>query len=172
MGMDVYGKKPTAPSGEYFRNNVWWWRPLANYILEVAPAPLTRKCHSWHSNDGAGLGAADARTLAVILQDELDSGRCQIYADAYEAKRKSIPPIMCEICQGSGVRSDSVGVENKQPTRRIEDPEHPRFGQIGWCNGCDGVGTRPSWDAAYPFSAENVREFVTFLRDCGGFSIC
>jgi hypothetical protein len=29
MGMDVYGKEPKSDKGEYFRNNVWWWRPLA-----------------------------------------------------------------------------------------------------------------------------------------------
>ena len=30
MGFDVYGKDPDpgSGSGEYFRNNVWWWRPL------------------------------------------------------------------------------------------------------------------------------------------------
>jgi hypothetical protein len=32
MGMDVYGE-----SGNYFRNNVWWWRPLANYCQAIAP---------------------------------------------------------------------------------------------------------------------------------------
>ena len=25
---------------------------------------------------------------------------------------------------------------------------------------------------AYPFAVENVQEFVTFLRGCGGFKIC
>ncbi|QOR55575.1 MAG: hypothetical protein UMS36scaffold28_65 [Phage 59_13] len=28
MGMDVYGVKPKSKQGEYFRNNVWSWRPL------------------------------------------------------------------------------------------------------------------------------------------------
>ena len=27
MGMDVYGLEPRKEKGEYFRNNVWWWRP-------------------------------------------------------------------------------------------------------------------------------------------------
>ena len=37
MGMDVIGLKPTSKEGEYFRNNVWWWGPLADYCMEVAP---------------------------------------------------------------------------------------------------------------------------------------
>ena len=28
MGMDVYGINPKTDSGDYFRANVWWWRPL------------------------------------------------------------------------------------------------------------------------------------------------
>ena len=27
MGMDVYGRNRCSKEGEYFRNNVWWWRP-------------------------------------------------------------------------------------------------------------------------------------------------
>ena len=45
MGMDVYGKNPTAPEGNYFRNSVWCWRPLAVYILQAAPR--SGRC-SWH----------------------------------------------------------------------------------------------------------------------------
>lgn len=35
MGMDLYGKKPLNPVGEYFRNNVWWWRPLAVFVQKL-----------------------------------------------------------------------------------------------------------------------------------------
>ena len=33
MGMDVYGRRPKSERGEYFRNNIWWWHPLADFIL-------------------------------------------------------------------------------------------------------------------------------------------
>ena len=32
MGMDVYGENPKNEKGEYFRNNVWWWRPLGDFV--------------------------------------------------------------------------------------------------------------------------------------------
>ena len=54
MGMDVYGRNPTTKQGEYFRNNVWWWHPLADYCTSVAP-DITAQCNSWHHNDGDGL---------------------------------------------------------------------------------------------------------------------
>ena len=34
MGFDLSGLNPKNETGEYFRNNVWWWRPLAQYVLD------------------------------------------------------------------------------------------------------------------------------------------
>jgi hypothetical protein len=73
MGMDVYGKAPSSPKGEYFRNNVWWWRPLADYCLEVSPE-TTASCSGWHTNDGDGLGEKDSLELAADLRACLLSG--------------------------------------------------------------------------------------------------
>src|SRR5262252_5176839 len=72
MGFDVHGRAPSSEVGTYFRNNVWYWRPLANYISEVAPSLYTDKV--WQYNDGKGLNAADAAKLALILETELKSG--------------------------------------------------------------------------------------------------
>jgi len=52
MGMDVYGIAPIAEVGKYFRNNIWWWHPLWNYVQEVAPH-LTEGVNG-HFNDGDG----------------------------------------------------------------------------------------------------------------------
>ena len=33
MGFDLYSTgKHKTPKGEYFRNNVWWWRRLADFV--------------------------------------------------------------------------------------------------------------------------------------------
>lgn len=79
MGMDVYGHAPTQKEGEYFRNNIWWWHPLADYIELVAPDEAAA-CEHWHSNDGDGLDEDEALALADRLQAEIDSGRCLRYA--------------------------------------------------------------------------------------------
>jgi hypothetical protein len=58
------------------------------------------------------------------------------------------------------------------PDKIVDHPEgNPRLGQKGWCNGCEGWGSREPWAAKYAFSVENVQEFVTFLRASGGFEI-
>ena len=41
MGMDVSGMNPSSETGEYFRNNVWWWRHLWNYsVLVMTPSEM------------------------------------------------------------------------------------------------------------------------------------
>jgi hypothetical protein len=182
MGMDVSGVAPASPKGEYFRNNVWWWGPLATYVQHVAPE-LTGAYQYWHSNDGDGLDDVDSKLLAQILRSEIDSGRCQAYADQRAAELAALPRETCNLCDGTGVRTDEVGVAHGQPDMMILPSEtryglgdglnhdHPRYGQKGWCNGCNGVGSRESIRASYGFSVENVREFAEFLQDCGGFEI-
>lgn len=159
MGMDVYGKKALSEEGKYFRNNVWWWRPLANYCQRIAPA-IASKCKHWQTNDGAGLNAEDSVLLADALQAELDSGRTQIYEDQYRARLAAMPDEKCWLCGGTGVRSD---IPLRGPGTILGGRQ---------CNGCNGSGHRRPDETHYPFEAENVREFVTFLRACGGFEIC
>lgn len=72
----------------------------------------------------------------------------------------------CDLCQGTGIRTDEIGVQHG-----LNVPRDPITGK-GGCNGCQGTGRRENWGKSYPFSVENVREFATFLRECGGFEIC
>jgi hypothetical protein len=151
MGMDVYGKNPKSSAGEYFRNNCWHWRPLWRYCEYVAP-DICKKVKYAQSNDGDGLGARDSKELAKTLETMLKTGQTKAYETAYRLQQEALPDEVCEICHGSGRRVD-MSVANG-------------------CNGCAGTGKGRNWDAEYPFSVENVEEFVAFLKECGGFKIC
>ena len=171
MSMDVIGQNPTSETGECFRNNIWWWMPLADYAVQVG-GEIAAQCKGWRFNDGDGLNDAGAKELARLLQVEPDSGRTAEYAMEYLAAREALPLETCRLCSGSGVCSDVIAVEYEQTTKLIIGEGHPRKGQIGWCNGCNGVGKTPNFATMYAFSIENVQEFVAFLRDSGGFEIC
>lgn len=160
MDMDVYGKSPASEQGKYFRNNVWFWRPLATYCCEIAPG-ITSACMFWQSNDGDGLDADGSVALADALQAEIDSGRCDAYEKIYAAELAALPRERCWICDATGIRRPVPHIGAGDPAR----------GGIK-CNGCDGTGWHDSSDKHYPFSVENVKEFVAFLRECGGFEIC
>jgi hypothetical protein len=83
MGMEVFGKKPDSEVGEYFRNNVWWWSPLARYCCEVAPE-ITSHCEYWQRNDGDGLGARYSKQLAKVLREKISSGETAKWKVEYD----------------------------------------------------------------------------------------
>lgn len=177
--MDVYGKHATSEAGRYFRRNVWGWRPLADLILDLCPLEASG-CEHWHSNDGDGLDAAGSRRLAEALEQRLEAGHIAEYGKEREAALKALPNEPCRLCHGTGIRADKLGVAMGQPDKLNEATTvvegatipHPRAGEKGWCNGCEGRGwSRPSatW---YYLEEKDVRDFVAFLKDCGGFEIC
>jgi hypothetical protein len=169
MGMDVYGRNPTSKEGEYFRNNVWWWRPLAEYCMEVAPE-IAARCEGWHYNDGDGLNEA--------LQREIDSGRCKRWAEIRKSTLEQLPNEPCRLCEATGTRkkppelpldfdggqivvlfADEIEIGAGSPATGIK------------CNGCNGEGYVRPFACSYGFSVENVQNFVSFLRASAGFVI-
>lgn len=156
MGMDVYGKAATSEAGEYFRRNVWGWRPLWTYI-EEQHGDLARSVEYGYSNDGDGLEAEDSIELARRLRDDLLDGTTEEYVLARNLLLSAMPDIPCEICDGSGQRPDG-----------LHDVEWKQAG----CNGCGGTGTTRPWDTWYDLEVDDIREFADFLESCGGFAIC
>jgi hypothetical protein len=185
MGMDVYGNKPADETGEYFRNNVWWWHPLADYCAEISPDTASR-CQGWHSNDGDGLDADDSLALANALQREIDSGRCEVKVKVREAQLATLPnePTLpnerCDSCAGTGslTMQQIKRIEEKRAAIESGCSLDELFGllhkfRVGEkCNWCQGTGSRRAYARNYAFSVENVQNFVAFLRACGGFRIC
>lgn len=96
MGMDVFGNNPTSEVGNYFRNTCWAWPPLAEYVCKVAPE-ITR-CTDWQSNDGDGLSEDNSRILADILQNEINSGRTETYAQRRRSELEMMPSERCGLC--------------------------------------------------------------------------
>jgi hypothetical protein len=151
MGMDVFGIKPTSERGEYFRNNVWYWHPLWDYCCTIDES-LIDKVPQAHNNSGDGLKAVEARKLGFQLQEELSTGRAEQYVTEYEKERLTLPKQDCKFCDENGQRQWEHGLET--------------------CNACQGTKKVDSWEAHYPMSVENIKEFSEFLLDCGGFRIC
>ena len=171
MGMDVYGVSATTKRGEYFRNNIWAWRPLWSYCIQLAPE-LCGEVNG-DANDGDGLDAEGADDLAVVLFNELVSGRTEQYEKDYNKRIAALPQTDCKYCGATGIRTDSVGEEMGMPAKQLEEALAVVLGRThGTCNGCNGEGSVDSWEASYPFSEKNVREFAEFLAECGGFNIC
>ncbi len=172
MGMDVYGKKPSSKRGKYFYMTMSGWHPLATLVTTLCPTE-TAACKYWHTNDGDGLDAVGARALADALQEKINKGEVRAYIKLREAELKAMPNEPCCLCAGTGIRRDIEDeINTKIPSNATWNGiEHPRAGQLGWCNGCDGLGFRRPYETHYKIEEDSVRKFVTFLRDSGGFEI-
>jgi hypothetical protein len=149
MGMDVYGNEPKNEYGKYFGMNMSGWRSLVTYACEAAPE-ITAKCKLWFYNDFDGLNGEDSILLADLLQKEIDSGRTEEYARLWHSEHELTVSELILLCKGTG----------KLPERGAGDPTNNGI----VCNICNGDSHHRQW-------VERVREFVSFLRYCGGFQI-
>ena len=150
MGFDLYGNKAKSEKGEYFRNNIWWWRPLANYILDTIEIPENDP-DGWHMNGGYKISARSAEKIAKVLEERISAGDVKKFEREYREALSCLPKEQCGICNGTGRRNDE----------RVS----------GKCNACDGSGKCEAWQTNYPFSEENVKEFAEFCKESGGFKI-
>ena len=172
MGMDVYGLTAKTEKGNYFRNNVWWWRPLAVFIEETYP-DVAIKCEDWHSNSGCGLNEADSMVLGKMILNDIADGTVKRYEDARLIGLSELPREDCSLCNMTGIRTDTVGVEHNMPNQELPPEVAILVGRThGTCNACNGIGTKENWGLSYGFSVDNVQEFAEFLMECGGFEIC
>jgi len=91
MGYDVYGVKSKSETGNYFRNNVWWWRPLWNYVCENCEDIMNEDdmdAGCW--NDGKRIVSGKCADMAERLQTLIDEGHCLRHEAKYEAEREQI----------------------------------------------------------------------------------
>lgn len=68
MGMDVYGRNPKSKDGEYFRANVWSWRPI-HELIEKANVLPQKMLEEMAFNDGAGPDDEQALLLAAAIEN-------------------------------------------------------------------------------------------------------
>ena len=185
MGMDVIGVNPTSKKGEYFRNNVWWWHPLWEYCSVVAPDICKKVIHA-HSNDGDGLDEDDSKALAKLLIASLKNGDADDYISQREQYLAGLPTDTCKWCRGTGMRQwyekkDGEGCRAVWTSKEQEDGTHIYTCETmnedeevseKQCNVCRGTGIEKHFALSYQLNTENIKNFASFLKGCGGFSIC
>jgi DnaJ-class molecular chaperone len=143
-------------SGVYFRNNVWWWRPLWNFVTKISNDILTEKdIESGSYNDGHKISKTKAVKIAKRLYKLIETDQVKAYESMYKKQIESLEQVDCDIC-------DATGKRQEPPKTGAGDRE---------CNGCNGTGKVDDWDKSYPFSEDNVREFANFCFNSGGFQI-
>ena len=82
MGFDLYGINAKSEKGKYFRNNIWWWGPLADYVLTYAGDCLNdvEKIY-WQYNDCRLVSENQAIDIGNKLIELIDDGHTKAYED-------------------------------------------------------------------------------------------
>jgi len=198
MGFDIYGLKPKLKSeqpiidwdknpskketskyfearekfnkinkGHYFRNNVWWWRPLADYVLEVTEGMFTDDEKSeWHNNGGFEVSEEQALTIANLLEESvkigITKGLEQKYSKEMKKAEKNNKLLQVKLDELKKIVIDKTGKDNLVPMN------YPEPFNSQW----NDINKMTDWRAHYPFKEDNVKEFIMFCRESGGFKIC
>lgn len=149
-------KWETENPGIYFRNNVWFWRPLWSYVCAVCEDVMTNEEQlAGTDNSGNEVSESTVERMVEKLVIEIALENHIKHEKEYKKQISELPKEECNTCEGTG--------------KRREAPE-VGAGDIK-CNGCDGKGEKESWATHYPFSAENVEAFVNFLSESGGIQV-
>ena len=137
--------------GRYFRNNVWWWRPLWHYVSDVCDDILSEEdMNGCHDNSGYKITKSKAAKIGVKLTALVLDGSTQQWKDGYDKEVASLPKEPCFRCNG-----------NNHGHNKKKD-----------CESCDKTGERENFHANYPFDVENVEHFAKFCIESGGFEVC
>lgn len=134
MGMDVWGRNPSSPAGEYFRANIWSWRPI-HELCAALGSDLLDAATLARMGVNVGGGPADQETCTK-LAERFDQWLEQ-HADGHQVDL--------------GLRVTADG----------------RFVFPG------ELASKPDLEIVSPYRVddEHLKEWVAFLRHCGGFEV-
>jgi hypothetical protein len=151
--------------GYYFRNNVWWWRPLANYIIDHTGCVDRDDEDKWHENGGHEVDEETAKMIAQQLKHLVSTGHTETFAKEH-----------MEEYEKATLHNEAVE-KKMQEFQEQMDKKYGRDIAPANYNADDykiwnSIYSMKNWKASYPFNVDNVKEFAEFAEESGGFSIC
>ncbi len=158
MGVDISGRNPINEQGDYFASNWWGWRPI-NALCQIAAYKSKLKINfdHWGSNDGKGLRTQkQCDSLAAALEDLLGT----------EINAKEDDDVVF-LCLGSWVEAGTGKFIGSEAEMKLNS-EIP-YGSIQYTPIVSESGMLV--ESAHSASIRKIKEFIVFLRNCGGFQI-
>lgn len=153
--------------GAYFRNNVWWWRPLWSFTCEhcediLTEADMNAGCY----NDNYIITEDKAVAIAKRLKEALEQPETEEYLEnhmkAMEKAKKHNEKIEQEKKALDKIAVEMTGDKNIAPIDYPKDLKE-KF---------DELMDQRDWASSYPINRQNIEDFALFAEQSGGFSIC
>lgn len=160
MGVDISGKKPKTEVGDYFHANWWGWRPiLALSEAAMLSSKLDYDTSYWGSNDGKGLRTQKQCDKLADALELLISNNYNEYLISDTDRIYIVMGSWCEAGTGKFIGSEKEHSLNQQY----------EYGDILYSPIVSEDGLLV--ESSYSTSLGRLKEWITFLRNCGGFSI-
>ena len=163
MGFDLVGQ-----NGQDFRNNVWWWRPLWDYVCEHCDLSEKAK-QSGNYNDGYLIDKDTAIHIADTLDRLIESGHAKKTEQSY-VKDTAPKRNFNKFCEKAASVFYEKIVDKQQDKitcpgdMKTVDPESYKI----WSTLMFDLQYN---ETSYPFEEANVKEFAKYCRESGGFQI-
>jgi hypothetical protein len=155
----------TENPGEYFRANVWYWRPIWNFVCEACDDFMTSNdMDAGCSNSGDRI----SKTKALRMARRLD----KLEKDGFIARWEEVMLEPYEKAQAHNkiVRQEMKEFQDKMKEKYgdIAPKDYPKKEYKKW----EKIYAKEDWTASYPPSRKAILEFSRFCRQSGGFEIC
>jgi len=164
---NLMNKYEDVNPGAYFRNNVWWWRPLWSFVCEHCWDLLDDKdmdCGNY--NDGHVITKSKAIAIAKRLEDVIETEETKLWIqehmDNLEQAKRNNKQVEAELQELKKI----VEVETDNPDI------YPAIYPDKYKKKYDEIYAKRDWASSYPFHKDNVINFIKFAKQSGGFSIC
>ena len=150
--------------GVYFRNNVWWWRPLWHYVCIACHGILSGKdIANGQFNGGHRISKTKSLRIAAKLRARIKSGDVVDYYDKHQKEYNEAKEHNKKI----QILMDALHERVKEQYGDIVPRDYPEPHKTDW----DNLQAQKKWEASYPFDISNVKEFAEFCEQSGGFEI-
>jgi hypothetical protein len=166
MGFDLYSLgNHKSSKGEYFRNNVWWWRRLADFVCEHTGCVEEKDKSDWQMNNGHEVSSDLAKQIAKQLRALIDNGTVDKAIKEVEQEMEKAETNNKQVDKLHQMLRAKV--EQEVGNKNIAPADYPEEDHKTW----DWIQSKYSYGSSYPFTRKNVENFIEFCEESNGFTI-
>tara|TARA_R100001530_G_scaffold42209_1_gene32163 strand:- start:3540 stop:4163 length:624 start_codon:yes stop_codon:yes gene_type:complete len=152
--------------GEYFRANVWFWRPIWTFVCGACSDFLSDDdMEAGGSNSGDRICKTKANRIASRIRKLDKQGIIQTWEDEMMISYNEAKEHNKIIDKEMDVFQDKMRIKygkNIVPNKYDDDDRRT------W----DSIYHKRSWASSYPPSRDSIVKFGIFCGESGGFEIC
>ena len=152
--------------GEYFRANVWFWRPIWNFVCASCDDFLSDDdINAGLSNSGDEICKTKANRIASRLRRLDKQGIIQTWEDEMMVPFNEAKAFNKKVDAELDVFQDKM---RSKYGDNIAPAGYDDNDKATW----DSIYSKRSWASSYPPSRDEIVKFGVFCGESGGFSIC